>query len=292
MTALLPFELPDDAVVNMIILQQGDVARIRGFFTEAGVLAAVSIGVSIIVAIGAMVLIRLRACVGLAWLGLLSALCMGGAILCITVTKSGFVMIAGGCTGFIAVLLFSRNHGCRSDGGRHSRDADPGRRGVPLRGPADDDGYLRGEMEAAVNPTDMTPDAQGGHSGTITRYKCWQLAFNSLRMYPMGVGSYGLGSVIQVGGGAGLTHEMRYFFSRDNFGLKNALANLIAQDGIVGIGLLGYWIMVAFIRPIRQHLADGSSAEDPRRGHLWSLRSGMRSSSCSPASFIPPSPFC
>jgi hypothetical protein len=121
--------------------------------------------------------------------------------------------------------------------------------------------YLRGEMEAAVNPTDMTPDAQGGHSGTITRYKCWQLAFNSLRMYPMGVGSYGLGSVIQVGGGAGLTHEMRYFFSRDNFGLKNALADLIAQDGIVGIGLLGYWIMVAFIRPIRKHLADGSSGK-------------------------------
>ena len=30
MTALLPFEMPDDAVVNTLILQQGDVVRIRG----------------------------------------------------------------------------------------------------------------------------------------------------------------------------------------------------------------------------------------------------------------------
>jgi hypothetical protein len=92
----------------------------------------------------------------------------------------------------------------------------------------------------------------------ITRYKCWLLAFSSLRRFPLGVGQYGLGAVIQQVGEAGLTHEMQFFFSRDMFGLKNAFADLISECGIVGLGLLGYWLWTAFIQPIRDLLGDGS----------------------------------
>ena len=109
---------------------------------------------------------------------------------------------------------------------------------------------------AAVNPYNV--ETMSGHYGTITRYKCWRVAITSLWNYPFGVGPYGLGSVIQRTGDAGLTREMRFFFSRDNFGLKNALANLIAQDGLVGTGLLLFWVWVAFIGPLRSYLADAS----------------------------------
>jgi hypothetical protein len=259
MTALLPFELPDDAVVNVIILQQGDVVRIRGFFTEAGVLCAVSIGVATMLALGAIVLINSRACLKVAWIGLIGALTIGGTILCIAVTKSGFVMIGGCCVGFILVLLCSRNPRCRFLAVTIFATLIIGGGLFMLVGPPTLTSYLRGEFMAAANPMDMTPDVAGSHTGTVTRYKCWALAFASIRSYPFGVGAYGLGSVIQNGGGPGPSREMRYFFSRDNFGLKNALANLIAQNGIVGLGLLGYWIQVAFIRPVRHYLADGST---------------------------------
>ncbi len=258
MTALLPFEMPDDEFNTILQLQQGDVLRIRGFFTEAGVLGAVSIGLATMVVFGAIVLIRVRACVAHAWVGLISALCMGGAILCITVTKSGFVMIVGGSLGFIAVLLTSRNPRCRFLAIAILAVMILGGAGFLIAGPSVLTTYLRGEILAAVNPYDMSRDATAGHYGTITRYKCWLLAFKSLRQYPLGVGPYGLGGVIQSAGNAGVTREMRYFFSRDNFGLKNALANLIAQEGIVGVGFLLFWIWAAFVEPIRHYLADAS----------------------------------
>jgi hypothetical protein len=258
MTALLPFELPDDAVVNTIILQQGDVARIRGFFTEGGVLGAVSIGVATMIAMGAVVLIRSKACLRFAWMGLISSLCMGGAILCITVTKSGFVMVIAGCVGFVTVLLCSRNPRCRMLAIILFASLIIGGAVFLAVGPYTITNYLRGEVIAAANPYAMTSDDIAGHSGVVTRYKCWLLAFHSLRQYPLGVGPYGLGAVIQREGNAGLTHEMRYFFSRDNFGLKNALANLIAEDGVVGISLLAFWVAVAFLRPILHYLREGS----------------------------------
>ena len=259
MTALLPFELPDDEVVNVIILQQGDLLRIRGFFTEGGVLGAVSIGIATMVAIGAILMIRLRSSVRTAWIGLIGSAATGGAILLIAVTKSGFTMIIGGLLGFIAVLLFSRNPRCRTLAVIILVGSIVGGIGFMTVGPPTLTGYLRGEIVAAVNPSAMTRQDMGGHAGVATRYKCWILAFESVRQYPLGVGPYGLGSVIHDVGEVGFTHEMRYFFSRDNFGLKNALADNIAQNGILCIGLLCYWLWVAFAGPILSLLKDGSA---------------------------------
>jgi hypothetical protein len=210
------------------------------------------------ITLGAVVLIHFRARRQLAWFGLLSAVSMGGAILCITVTKSGFAMIAAGVLGFGAVLLSSRNPRCRFLALATFGSLIFGGAAFLILGPHTLTSYLRGEIIAAVNPYGMTAEDVANHSGVVTRYKCWFLAFDSLWHYPLGVGVYGLGSVIQGVGNAGLTHEMRYFFNRDNFGLKNALADLIAQNGIIGIGLLSFWLWVALIRPARHFLADGS----------------------------------
>jgi hypothetical protein len=250
--------MPDDAVVNTIILQQGDVARIRGFFTEAGVLAAVSIGIATAVIIGAMVLINVRSSLQYAWVALISAGCMAVAILCITVTKSGFMMLGAGFAGFCVVMLASRNPRCRIFAAIVFGLMVIGCIAFFFFGPPTITDYMRGELMSAVNPYAMTAEDASGHSGIVTRYKCWLLAFSTIRQYPLGVGSYGLGSTIANAGSAGMTHEMRYFFSRDNFGLKNALANLIAQTGVIGVGLFGYWMWCAMIRPIRLCLADGS----------------------------------
>jgi hypothetical protein len=258
MTALLPFEIPDDVIINTIILQQGDVVRIRGFFSEAGVLAAVSIGIATIVAIGSLVLINVRTNLQSAWVALLSSTAVGGAILCITVTKSGFLMIIGGFFGFCMVLLASRNPRCRLLAATIFTAMIVGCTAFMVLGPSTMTNYLRGEIMVSINPYAMSPQDFAGHSGVITRYKCWLLAFTSIRHFPLGVGAYGLGSVIAGLGNAGMTHEMRHFFSLDNFGLKNALANLIAQTGVVGVSLLCYWIWAAMIRPILACLGEGS----------------------------------
>ena len=73
----------------------------------------------------------------------------------------------------------------------------------------------------------------------------------------------------------GLTSELRRVFSQDIFGLKNALANLIAECGVVGLGLLFYWLWIAFLRPIRRYLRDGSG-----RGALIAGVYGASAVSC------------
>jgi hypothetical protein len=259
MTALLPFQLPDDPYLNTLFTEGGGVLRIRGFFSEASVLACVSIGYATIIVIGSLVLLRLRTSVTIAWASLLGALCAGGIIFVITVTKSGIVMIAASCVGFIGVLLCARSPKYRTFAFASLMVLIIGGALFLAVGPPTLTDYLRGELWAAFNPSDAAHDPDGNHSGTLTRYKCWLLAFQALRMHPLGVGAYGLGSVLQNTGEAGLSREMRHFFSHDVFGLKNALANLFAEEGFVGIGLLLYWMWIAFLRPIRHYLAEDSN---------------------------------
>jgi len=258
MTALLPFQMPEDAYFDQVTLIGGDISRVRGFFPESGVLGAVSLGVATMLALGAIVLIRLRVHIRLAWMALIGAVTMGGAIFCLTITKSGLGMVAAGCIGFLGVLVLARNPRCRAIAVIASAALVIGGGAFLIAGPSSLTSYLRGEITAIVHPYEMGASMASSHSGMITRYKCWILAFTSIRIYPLGVGPYGLGSVVQQIGDAGFTREMRFFFSRDVFGLKNTLANLIADCGIGGVGLLLYWLWIAFIRPIRHHLSDGS----------------------------------
>ena len=255
MISMLPLPMPDDDYFYRVT-SLGDLDRVRGFFAESGVLGAVSLGFATMLGIGAIILIRLRVSLRYAWFGLLGAVGMGGAIFCLTVTKSGLVMVAAGFLGFLAVLFSARNAKCRAiaviafvvmaGGGL-----------AFLFAPISVAGYLRGEIAMAIHPE---PAYAISHSGTITRLMCWQLALKSIHLYPLGVGQYGLDSVISQVGSAGFTGELQLMFSHDIFGLKNALANLISQGGLPGLGLLFYWFCVAFIQPIRDFLKDGSEA--------------------------------
>jgi hypothetical protein len=189
---------------------------------------------------------------------MICAVSMGVAILCITVTKSGFVMIIAGALGCVSVLIASRNRRCRTFGVVVLGMLVIGGAGFLYLGPPTLTTYLRGEIAADLNPRDITPGEMADHSGVVTRYKCWMLTFTSLELRPLGVGAYGMGAVLETTGDAGFTHEMKYYFNRDCFGLKNALADLIVETGVVGLGLLFFWVWVALIRPARYHLADGS----------------------------------
>jgi hypothetical protein len=257
MTALLPFPMPDDDFSTILLAHQGgDVVRIRGFFTEAGVLAAISAGVATMLGMGAMVVLRIRGRSPLALIGLASACCLGGALVIIAVTKSGFLMLTAGIVGFSLVLFACRNPRCRGVAFAVLASLIIGGTAFMILGPPTLTTYLRGEFVAAMNPGDH--GATMGHGGTVTRYQCWRITLSSIIEYPMGVGPYGLGNVISREGNAGQTHELRYFFARDSFGMKNALANLMVRTGMVGVGLLLFWMWVAFLVPIRQYLADAS----------------------------------
>jgi O-antigen ligase len=209
--------------------------------------------------LGAIVLIRLRVQLRLAWFALIGAVYLGGAIFCLTITKSGLAMLVAGLVGFILVLLSARNPRCRAF-------ALVAIVGLPVAGalflaagPPSLSGYLRGEIAAVIHPDEMGASMASSHSGLITRYKCWKLALVALRDHPFGVGPYGLGTVVQEEGDDLLNNELQFYFSRDIFGLKNALANLIADTGVVGLGLLFYWLGTAFLRPIRHYLSDGTT---------------------------------
>jgi hypothetical protein len=70
------------------------------------------------------------------------------------------------------------------------------------------------------------------------------------------------------------TTEMRYFFDQDMFGLKSALANLVAQTGLVGISLLVFWIWWSFLAPAFHHLRAGTRAETLLAG-LYGASAGL-----------------
>jgi hypothetical protein len=257
MIAMLPFTLPDDDNFYKVTLL-GDIGRARGFFPESGVLGAVSLGFATILGLGALVLIRFRASGGYAWLGLMGAAGLGGAIFCLTVTKSGLVMVAAGVLGFLMVLFFARNARCRGVAAV-SFVAAMLAGAAFLTVPSTLSSYFRGEILAAFVPGQLGT-TMASHSGMITRLQCWRIALTSIRLYPSGVGAYGLGPVLSEMGDAGFSGELRRMFSHDIFGLQNALANLISEGGVPAVGLLLYWLWVAFMRPIRHFLKDGSEA--------------------------------
>ena len=259
MTAMLPFQMPEDDYFDKVTQFGGDIARIRGFFPESGVLGAVSLGFATILGLGALSLIKLRACVRYAWVALIGAVAMGGSIFCLTVTKSGMTMIASGVLGFIAVLFAVRNLRCRAVALIICLLVTACGWAFMAVGPPSLTTYLSAEAEGVIYPDVLRAD-MATHAGTVTRLKCWQLAFASIHRYPLGVGPYGLGPVVSEMGQSGFTSEMRLGFSQDIFGLQSALANLIAQTGIIGLGLLSYWLFIGFVLPICHYLKDGSTA--------------------------------
>jgi hypothetical protein len=106
--------------------------------------------------------------------------------------------------------------------------------------------YLKGELSSVVNLYQGIP-TPNDHTGLSTRLQCWKAALYSVRYYPLGVGPWGLGSVLDKPTNVFVTVEMQFFFDRNIFGLKNILANLLAETGLVGFGILTYWLWRNFV---------------------------------------------
>jgi len=257
MTSLLPFTMPDDPYFDQVTNYSSGASRIRGFFPESGVLGAVSLGVATCIALGAWVLTSRRRNPG-AWATLLASLSLGGIMLVLTLTKSGLFMIIAGLGGFLIMLALGRNRACRRTSLLGAIAALLVLAGL-LCAPGDLGSYFRAEAGTALNLQSQT--GQTGGSGLATRIECWKLAAYSVRYYPLGVGGWGVDRVLNRTNAVVPTPEMRLFFDQDMYGLKSALANLVAQTGLVGMSLLGFWLWRSFLAPASYYLKSGTYSD-------------------------------
>jgi hypothetical protein len=254
MTSLLPFTMPDDAYFEQVTMDKFGSSRVRGFFPESGVLGAVSLGIATCIALGAWVTISHRRRPA-AVATLLAASLIGVTMLGLTLTKSGLFMVAAGAAGFLTLLAIGRNHACRAIAVIGSISMVAVLAGL-LFVPGNLGAYFRTEVGTALNLQAQT--GQSGGSGTATRLECWKLALYSVEYYPLGVGGWGVDTVMNRTTAVVPTPEMRFFFDRDMFGLKSTLANMVAQTGLVGISLLGFWLWWGFLAPAFRLLKSGT----------------------------------
>jgi hypothetical protein len=256
MLSALPFTMPDDANFEQVTMDKFGAARVRGFFPESGVLGAVSLGVATCLALGAWVQVSQRRHLG-GFAVLLVAIIVGGAMLGLTLTKSGLFMTAGGLAGFLFLLAIGRNRACRLTA-VIGAVLMAGLFAALLFAPGDLGAYFRTELGNGMTLQDQTGQSGGG---LATRVECWKLAFVSVEYYPCGVGGWGLDNVLNRTTAVAPTEEMRFYFDNEMFGLKSALANLVAQTGLVGISLLGFWLWWSFLAPAFRHLQSGTRTD-------------------------------
>jgi hypothetical protein len=269
MLSSLPFTMPDDANFEQVTMDKFGAERVRGFFPESGVLGAVSLGIATSIALGAWVLIAKGRRPGAA-VTLLASILLGGIMLGLTLTKSGLFMVAAGLAGFLTLLAIGRNRACRLTAVVGSIVA-VGILAAVLAAPGELGAYFRTELGNGLTLQDQTGQAGGG---LATRVECWKLAFYSVEYYPGGVGGWGADTVLNRTTQVVPTPEMNYFFDRDMFGLKSGLANLVAQTGLVGISLLGFWLWWSFLAPAFRHLKSGTSTETLLAG-LYAASAGL-----------------
>ena len=226
--------------------------RFRGFFTESSILLASTTGFAFITALGALASWRhspgrlfLAATAGVA--GVLMLFLLG-----VTLAKTGLVLAAGGGFGcVIAVVRYA-----------------PPRKTVCLLACAAAAALMvagaflllpSSKQEYFINDVPALPAALEGNSklestssgGLLTRVECWRIAVEAVRRHPLGVGLYGVPVVVADSNHISLTAELRYLFGLGIYGLKNTLANVLAQTGLPGLALLLLALWQLFIQPLR-----------------------------------------
>jgi hypothetical protein len=269
MLSALPFTMPDDANFEQVTMDKFGSARVRGFFPESGVLGAVSLGIATCLALGAWVQISERRQGGAIGV-VLGSILLGGAILGLTLTKSGLAMVAAGLGCFFIVLAIGRNRLCKMIA-VIGAVVTVGFVGALLAAPGDLGAYFRTEVGNGLTLQDQTGQAAGG---LATRVECWKLALYSVGYYPCGVGGWGVDNVLNRTTAVVPTPEMRFFFDRDMFGLKSGLANLVAQTGVVGLSFLGFWLWWSFFVPAFRHLKAGTVSRTLLAG-LYGASAGL-----------------
>jgi len=246
MTNILPISLPNDEFFDAITTTASGEGRVRGFFPEASILGAISVSFSFVAAAASFILARRRNSVA-SYLGALVSVGFLLFFLGITLAKTGMVMFALGMFGFAAVNFWFGTTVARL---RTVVVLGVLAAGAVLLFMSDTTlgGYLREEVEGLPIPHSGAAWGKAG-AGAATRLTSWKLAWVNLKAHPFGVGHFGLGSTVSAGTGITPTPEMVFWFQRNNFSLKCAMANIVAETGFVGMGLLGFWIFANFVSP-------------------------------------------
>ncbi len=240
--------------------------RYRGFFTESSVLLAATTGYAFIAVLGALTLRRqVSGRLFLAASAGVCALCIL-FLLAVTLAKTGLVLTVGGAVGFLfAVLRYSPR--------KRLLGLLIGGVAVVLLFAAAVTALPGAKQQYFLNDLRSLRPAMEGNNrleattsgGLLTRVECWRIALVTVQQHPLGVGLFGVGDVYSENSHISLTGELKYLFGLGIYGLKNTLANVIAQTGLPGVALLFGSLWQCFVRPLRlaarrgEPLAPGSA---------------------------------
>ncbi len=232
--------------------------RYRGFFTESSILLAATTAYATVAALGALASWRYSP--GRGFLAVSAGACVVSMLflLAVTLAKTGLLLALGGGVGcLVAVLLYA-----------------PRKQVAWLLGSGAVLALLfavafavlpAAKQEYFINDLRSLPAALEGNSkleatssgGLLTRVECWRIAVSAAWRHPLGVGLFGIADVVSESNAISLTGELRYLFGLDIYGLKNTLANVLAQSGLPGAALLGMALWQCFVRPLRLAARNG-----------------------------------
>lgn len=248
MHALLPSKVMEQEYYKDAMFLAGGVQRFRGFFTESSILLAVTTSFGFVAAIGALAVKGRGRFVAAAAIGGTIAVAILWAV---TLAKTGLVIALAGCVGVAAAVLLNLR-----------------RKHLPLLIiggvitvllvattafllPASVKDYLAEDAAALPLALEGNRAVEASSSGLLTRIECWRLALETVRRFPLGVGFFGIEHSYFTSRNVTLTGELVTMFRLGIFGLKNTIANVLAQTGVPGATLLVAALWQAFIRPLR-----------------------------------------
>lgn len=246
---LIPDRLRDLSISNDTVYFASDVGirRLRGLFREASALLAASTMFTTLLLTGEL-FSRKRATrpdylgAGLCCFAIIAQ----GSIYTIVLSKSGLVIATSAMLGTFLFAVFRGTKREKKLALYGSGAAMICLAGFALIVPATLRSYLHEEFAAipyAIHGEwQLIPDS----GGLATRTQCWLLSLDILHQAPWGVSINGIQQYAYSSNWITLTPEMQNMFPAGNFGMKNTLANVIAQTGVPGLLLLGCFLYFGF----------------------------------------------
>ena len=249
MHMLLPSKIAETEYYKDVATLPGGEQRFRGVFSESSVLLAVTTAYGFQTVAGAILLRRSSRKL---WLVASAAVALVSMVflLAVTLAKTGLVVAAGGIIGCISAALIRREH--RRVLRWLAAAAAMAVLVAPmiLILPKKVTNYIAEEVSALPRALEGDRSLVKTNFGLLTRVECWRLAFETVINYPLGVGEFGIDDAYQASESVTLTSELRFLFSVQVYGLKSALANVMAQTGLPGLLLLAATLFCSFIRPL------------------------------------------
>jgi hypothetical protein len=243
----IPDRLRDLSISNDTLYYVGGIKRLRGLFREASALLAASTMFTTLLLTG-QVFSRKRSFrpdylgAGLCCFAIIAQ----GGIYAIVLSKSGLVIAACAMLGAFIFAIFRGSKREKKIALLGSGVALFCLGSIALVLPSTLRSYLQEEFSAipyAIHGEwKLIPDS----GGLATRTQLWLLSLDILHRAPWGVSINGIPEYAYSSNWITLTPEMKNMFPAGNFGMKNTLANVIAQTGAPGLLLLGCFLYFGF----------------------------------------------